>query len=255
MRARATPVGARGEVIDGGTHRHGVGVVAVVHDENAVRELISSPRRPEKRTWRAPSASASGSMPSRLRGADRGQRVGDVVILGEVELERRKLIAGGHVEADMPSRPSGSTLSARTSPCAATANVIVRTSSRRILGERLLARRNHTGAAGRQLRDQLGLRLGDLLDRPHELEVDGPDVRDHPDVGMRDLRQLADLAHAAHRHLEHHHLHTDVRLEHGQRQADLGVEVLAGSRARGRGTRARASRRGCPSSTSSRSSR
>ena len=39
--------------------------------------------------------------------------------------------------------------------------------------------------------------------------------------------ELGDLPGAAHRHLEHEDLGVRRRLEHGQRQPDLGVEVLA----------------------------
>ena len=57
--------------------------------------------------------------------------------------------------------------------------------------------------------------------------MDRADVGDHRDLGLGDRRQLGDLAGAAHRHLEHEHVGVGRRLEHGQRQADLGVEVLA----------------------------
>ena len=62
---------------------------------------------------------------------------------------------------------------------------------------------------------------------PTSSRCTGPTFVITPTSRLRDLRQLADLSHAAHRHLEHQHPHPDVGLEHGQRQPDLGVEVLA----------------------------
>ena len=75
--------------------------------------------------------------------------------------------------------------------------------------------------------EQLGLRPRDALERAHLLEVHGPDVRDHADVGLADRGQLGDLAEAAHRQLEHEHLGARRRGEQLQRQPDLGVEVRA----------------------------
>ena len=61
--------------IDGGTHRHGVGVVAVVDDENAVREL-AAPRRAARKSarCRAPSASASSGRRAHARRRSRRAR-------------------------------------------------------------------------------------------------------------------------------------------------------------------------------------
>ena len=75
--------------------------------------------------------------------------------------------------------------------------------------------------------EHLGLGRRDRLDRAEQLDVDRADVGDHRDFGLGDRRQLGDLAGAPHRHLEHQDLGVRRRLEHGQRQPDLGVEVLA----------------------------
>ena len=55
--------------------------------------------------------------------------------------------------------------------------------------------------------------------------MDRPDRRDHRDVGPRDLGQVRDLAHAAHRQLAHHRLGVGLDPAQRERQADLGVEV------------------------------
>ena len=57
--------------------------------------------------------------------------------------------------------------------------------------------------------------------------MDRADVGDHRHLGLGDRRQLGDLAGAAHRHLQHQQVGLLRRFEHGQRQPDLGVEVLA----------------------------
>ncbi len=56
--------------------------------------------------------------------------------------------------------------------------------------------------------------------------MDRADVGDHRNFGLGDRRQLGDLAGAPHRHLQDEDLGVVGRLEHGQRQADLGVEIL-----------------------------
>ena len=256
-----------GEVIDGGTHRHGVGVVAVVDDENAVAELRAPlPRRPEKRTVRAPSASASSGDAERVRGTDRRQRVGDVVRLGEVELE---VLPRSAPDRNLDAQPiavrldrqrthvrgrTGDGLQPPAPPGAA--NVIVRTSERRCGRSASSAAGTTHAAAGAQLRDQLRLRLRDALDRPDQLQVHGADVRDHAHVAA--ARSAPARGSAPCRASPSRAPARSVPafgLEHGQRQADLGVEVLAV------GVHPPAERRpeqraaGCPSSRSCRSSR
>ncbi len=55
----------------------------------------------------------------------------------------------------------------------------------------------------------------------------GPTLVITPTSGSAIARQLGDLARPAHRHLQHQQVGVLGRLEHGQRQPDLGVEVLA----------------------------
>jgi hypothetical protein len=63
------------------------------------------------------------------------------------------------------------------------------------------ARRDDRRPARWESGDQLGLRLSDPFDRAQELEVDGANGRDHPDVRPRDCTELGDLADTAHSHL------------------------------------------------------
>ena len=70
--------------------------------------------------------------------------------------------------------------------------------------------------------------------------MDRADVRDHADVRLGDLGQLGDLPGAAHPHLQDQRLGPGGRGQDRQRQPDLGVEVLAGSRGPRRGSSARA---------------
>ena len=178
----------------------------------------SSPRSPEKRTCRAPSASASGSMPSACAAPIAASAL---VMLWAWE-KLSSSVRGRPARRSRPAhaRRASSTLSARTSAAAPAtarhalrlrrhgANVITRTSLRRC-GRSASSAAGTTQAArlAPQLGDQLRLRLGHPLDRPDQLEVHRADVRDHADVRVRDPRQLADLSHAAHRHLEHQHPH------------------------------------------------
>ena len=207
----------------------------------------------------------------RMRGADRRERVGEVVGLREVELELAR--CGSHRQLDAQPCPSRSSTCERAhvraprrprprragDRCGSAngANVSVRTSLRR-------CGRSASSAAGTtqarvlaaQLGDQLRLRLGDALDRSDQLQVHRADVRDHADVGRRDLRQLADLAHAR---ASPSRAPAPARptfassTVSGRPISVLKFSRLACTRPPERA--ARASRAGCPSSTSCRSSR
>ena len=135
------------------------------------------------------------------------------------------------------ARPAGVAISASVTPSAtrcSTASTSPPGPKRSRLGRGAqvgleLARldRDDRRAVGGQRREDLGLRRRDRLDRAEQLDVDRADVGDHRHLGLGDRRQLGDLAGAAHRHLQHQQLGVRGRFEHGQRQADLGVEVLA----------------------------
>ncbi len=72
--------------------------------------------------------------------------------------------------------------------------------------ERLGVGRDHRPAPGSQPGEDLGLGLGDRLERAQQLEVHRADVGDRGDVGLGDLAELGDLPDPAHRHLEHEQL-------------------------------------------------
>jgi len=74
--------------------------------------------------------------------------------------------------------------------------------------------------------DQLRLGGRHRLDRAEQLDVNRTDVRDHADVRFGDHRQLGDLAFAPHRHFQDQGFRSGRRLEDGQGQADLGIEVF-----------------------------
>ena len=74
-------------------------------------------------------------------------------------------------------------------------------------------------------RDGFRVGLRDALDGPDELEVLGPDVRDHDHVRPRDRAERGDLAEPAHPHLRDEDLRVGLEPQHGERQADLVVEA------------------------------
>src|SRR5205814_1012510 len=61
-------------------------------------------------------------------------------------------------------------------------------------------------AGGGQLFEQFGFCLRDGILTAEQLEVREPDVRDDAQVGLGHASQLADLAPAPHRHLDHRRL-------------------------------------------------
>ena len=78
---------------------------------------------------------------------------------------------------------------------------------------------------GGQRLDELGLGPGDAVDAADALGVRRGDRRDDADVRPGDVAQPADLAEAAHAHLQHEHLGVVRRAEDGHRQALLVVEA------------------------------
>ncbi len=192
----------RGEIVEGGAHRHRVGVVAVVDDEHPPGQLDAlAAQRAQAHVQASRGLHADGA-----RRGQRGQRVGPHVLRGERQLE-----------------PGGKLGDVAAGPERHRVQVVAPVGL-----EQRLTGGQHRGRARPQIGDQLRLGGGDRLQRAEQLEVDRPDVDDDADVGLGDRRQLGDLADAAHRHLEHEHLAAGRRGEDRQRQADLRVEVLLG---------------------------
>ena len=188
-------------------HRDRVGVVGVVDQQAAARQrqLLAAPARELD-------LDALGARQAER--VERGQRCGGV----------RDVVLGREVEADA-ARPSCVRPRARprARPGRTTVDVVA-------LDRELL--RHDRGAAGRQRRDQLALRPLHAFERADELEVDGPDVRDHADVRPRDPAEVGDLAEAAHRELEDADLGVRLEAAERERHADLVVEArLGGDRA------------------------
>ena len=98
----------------------------------------------------------------------------------------------------------------------------------RRLGQERLQQRLLRDDGDLDLAQQLRLRLGDPLDRLDQLQVHGPDVRDHADVRPRERAEPGDLAHPAHRQLEHADLRVLLEPAERQRNADLVVEARLG---------------------------
>ena len=189
----------RVQVVEGGTHRHRVGVVAVVDDDDRPRQLDALAAQRAERDVEHPARRGA----ERARRGERRERVRAHVGGLERQLERAEI---RHVAAGAE----------RHDPQVGAA---VRIEQRLVGGQ-------HGRRAGAQPVEQLGLRGGDRRERAQQLEVHGPDVDDDADVRLGDLGELGDLAAAAHRQLEHERLGAARRAEDRQRQADLGVEVL-----------------------------
>ena len=75
-------------------------------------------------------------------------------------------------------------------------------------------------AAGFHVLQQLALGFGDLLDGSEELDVHRSDVRVDADVGMRESRQLRDLALVIHPHLADDDFRVIGRVVDAERAAD-----------------------------------
>jgi hypothetical protein len=204
-------------------HRHRVGVVAVVHEDDPVAEL-------DALAAEAGESYVRGAIGHRLQrgaegdaGGDRGQGVGQVVRLGEGEMEA--LAAGGgrdqrlgHALGDLDLARLD--VAARAEAQQARGSLQVRLQLRR-------RDRDDGDALGRKAVEHLRLGRRDRCHRAEQLDVDRADVGDDRHFGLGDRRQLVDLAAAAHRHLEDQEVGVVRGFEHGQRQPDLGIEVLA----------------------------
>ena len=203
-------------------HRDWVGVVAVVHQDDPIAHLEAlAPKAGEAYIRSAIGHLGKGRAEGDARG-DGGQRVGQVVCLGEGKLEglatRRRLDQrlGDAVRDPALSRGDVAT-GAEAQQARRRGQVWLQLAA---------VSRHDRRPVGRQRRQHLGLRRRDRLDRAEQLDVDRADVGDHRHFRLGDRGQLGDLAGPAHRHLQHQDVGVVGGLEHGQRQPDLGVEVL-----------------------------
>ena len=92
--------------------------------------------------------------------------------------------------------------------------------------QRIVGVGDQHGRCRRTLED-LGLRVGNRVDRVEELAVHLGDVRPDAHVGLGDLHQRLNFARVVHPELDDRHFGAVPQFEQGQRQADVVVQVPA----------------------------
>ena len=204
--------GGRGELVQCRPHRHRVGVVAVVDDDDAARQLdplaAQAPRtRPRSRPSAVDAdARAAASAASALR---------DHVGLAERQLERRPARRRGERHAAVRRHEQAHVAARRRrSPSRRRSGGAARAAARR------RGRPRCRPARSPAISSAFAAAIASSV--PEQLEVHRADVHDHADVGLGDRGELGDLAGAAHRHLEHEHL--------GARAARRGSSAAGRSR-------------------------
>ena len=170
----------------------------------------SSPRHGDSSTVRGALGQALERQPERLVRRHRGERVLRLVAGRErepdaVAAERDMCAVLAQLDVDRPDP----------------AHVDVVAQVRLQLGGLRHDRDPARGKSG----DELRLRPRDTVDRSDELEVHGPDRRDHTDVRPGDLAELRDLTEAAHAHL--HDADLRVRLQPAERERHAELRVVA----------------------------
>src|SRR5262245_13308234 len=203
-------------------HRDRVGVVAVVDQEGVLRELHQLATKPREDYPGRQTGHAVQREAERHPRRDGGQRVDQVVGLGEGELET--LLAPGRADEGVGLPRLDRRLDCLHLAAGAEAQQP---------GRALEVRRERAGicgydggSAGAQPVDDLGLGRRDRLDRAEQFDVDRADVGDHGDVGLCDRAELGDLPGTAHPHLENEYVGALARPQDRQGPADLRVEVL-----------------------------
>ena len=236
--------GGRGKLVERGAHRHRVRVVAVVDDDHAARQSIAARRAAPRTRHRArrrraprPSARAAASAAHRSLSRCAARKPGSSMHapLAEGDEHARRLRAA----------------STRRRPRARSA----RPRGRRAGTARAAARRPAPRPSRPRASPSISSALAAAIasSEPSSSRCAGPTLTITPTSGSQIAVSSAICPRPAHRELEHERLGPRRRREDRERHADLGVLVV---RARDRGeARARAARRGCPSSRSSRSSR
>ncbi len=172
----------------------------------------------------ARSAISAEGGPERDAGRDRGQGVGQVVGLGEGELEALRARRGRDQASVTPSATLCSMAS--TSPPGPKRTRLG--APRQVRLELPGVDRDHRDAAGGQRLEHLRLGRGHRLDRAEQLDVDRADVGDHrrrPAPRSRPARRSARRPASPSPAPASRCPRGAERI--GQRQADLGVEVLA----------------------------
>ena len=164
---------------------------------------ISSPRSREKDMPGARRAISSTGASSATPIAIARQGVREVVGLGE--REAKLALAVRRADRRLDRAPLARARSrAKTSPPGP--NVIVSRLSARCGSSASASAGTTARPPSRRPGEDLGLGLGDRLERAEQLEVDRADVGDRRDVRLGDLAELGDLPEPAHRHLQHQDL-------------------------------------------------
>ena len=97
-----------------------------------------------------------------------------------------------------------------------------------LLPQQRLVAAQHGHAARAQPLEDFQLRAADALPRAEELDVRGADIRDDRDIRARRRRHPGQLAEVVHAHLEHGRARRFFDAQHGQRHADLVIQVALG---------------------------
>ena len=209
-------------MVESSAHRHRVGVVRVVDQQSSPveRQLFAAPAR--ERDRRRTLVRPVERQPEGVVRVECRQRVQQVMPRDEVEGQLDLAPSDGehgvraiavHLRSQHVAWTEAPDLE------------VVASQVRRELGH---VRRDDCDAARRQRLDQLGLRLRHRGDGPDELEVDGPDTRDHADLRLCDLRERCDLAEPTHRELEHADLGVGLEPAESEGDAELVVEARLG---------------------------
>ena len=223
----------RGEDVDRGAHRIGIGVVAVVDQRDARRRRARSASPASGRAPATKRCQAAHDRLERAAGGERGrarrQRIADVV-------------RAGRCAARSVAAPAGVCIATiQWSPCqhGAAGDVGRRRASAKVSVRRAPAISRQVGAcassAGKTATPSApsaaiaaAVLARDRVDAGHELEVLALRVVDERDRRRGDLRQAGDLAGVVHAELDHRGAAAVAQAQQRQRQADVVVEVALG---------------------------
>ena len=192
--ATRRPCGRLGEVVEGGPHRHGVGVVAVVDDDHP-----SAQRDPLAAQARERDPDGAGRLDADRRARRRARRA------------RSGACARSRTA---PSRPSGQLVDVAAGP---EGRRCVMSARRWGSSSGSPAGTTAVPCAGRsRISSAFVAAIASI--EPSSSRWTGPTFTIDADVRLGDRDELGDLPGAAHRHLQHEHLGAGGRAEDRERQ-------------------------------------
>jgi hypothetical protein len=168
-----------------------------------------------------------GRQPRGVRGGRGGQEVGQVVRAHERQGHVQRAATDPQVEAHARQAAApvpGGDLARALAPEPDHAPGVAPAHPQQVL----VVGVEHRHAAGPEPLQDLGLGLGDGLQRVEELQVHGGHAGDHGHVGLRQPRQLAQLAGVVHAQLQHGRALLREQPQQCQRQAVPVVQVALG---------------------------